>query len=304
MSLLVVGSMAIDNLRSPAGHRPEVIGGACTYASTAASFFTPVRAVSVIGADFPEAVLERLARLKVDCAGIERTEGETFRWTGSYGEDFGDATTHDTKLGVLATFDPKLPDRFRDSRFVFLANNDPLIQEKVIDQLEAPDLIALDTMNFWIEGKREALLSALARVGLLLVNDAEAKMLSGERNVVRAARSLQRLGPRIVVVKRGEFGALLFVEEDDPFFVPALPLDEVIDPTGAGDSFAGGLMGYLTQAGRSDARTLRQAMVAGSVIASFAVQGFGLDRLWETTPEALRARLGAFEALTRFEPLV
>ncbi|MDF1563537.1 MAG: PfkB family carbohydrate kinase [Deltaproteobacteria bacterium] len=303
MSLLVVGSMAIDNLKSPAGHRPEVIGGAATFSSTTAAFFHPVRVVSVIGADFPEEPLAELGKRGIDCSGVERTEGESFRWTGEYGEDFGDAKTIDTKLGVLATFDPVLPESFRDSRFVFLANNDPDIQGKIIDQLEDPELIALDTMNFWIEGKREALLKTIARVDLLLVNDTEARMLSGEKNIVKAAAAIQKLGPQIVIIKRGEFGAMLFVGDAKPFFVPAMPLTDVVDPTGAGDSFAGGLTGYLAGKGKVDAETLRQAMVAGSALASFAVQGFGLDRLWEASREELQERLEGFVELTRFEPL-
>lgn len=303
MSLLVVGSMAIDDLKTPAGHRPEVIGGAATYGSTTASFFSPVRVVSVVGADFPEAPFEELAKRGIDCSGVERTDGETFRWKGEYGADFGDATTLDTKLGVLATFDPVLPESFRDTRYVFLANNDPTIQGKIIDQLDAPALIALDTMNFWIEGKRDVLLETIARVNLLLVNDTEARMLSGERNIVKAAAKIQALGPSIVVIKRGEYGAMLFTSDAEPFFVPAMPLAQVVDPTGAGDSFAGGLTGFLAGKGQVDHATLRQAMVAGSALASFAVQGFGLDRLWATSEEAVHARLAAFVELTHFQPL-
>jgi len=303
MSLLVVGSMAIDDLETPAGHRPEVIGGAATFAATAASFFAEVQAVSVIGADFPEASLRTLRERGVNCDGIVREEGESFRWTGRYGENFGDAITLNTKLGVLADFNPILPESYKNADFVFLANNDPTIQAKVIDQLKSPKLIAGDTMNFWIEGKHDALMKVIEQLDLLLVNDTEARMLSKEGNIIRAARAIQAMGPKIVVVKRGEFGALLFQEDQAPFFVPAFALETVMDPTGAGDTFAGGLMGYLAGQGELTPDTLRQAMVAGTVLASFTVEGFGLDRVGEVSPSELEARLEALVELCRFRPL-
>ena len=264
MSLLVVGSVAFDTVETHAGRREDVLGGSATFFSTAASFFTPVRLVAVVGEDFPEQHVHELQARGVDTAGLQRQPGKTFRWEGRY-DDLNEATTLDTQLNVFEHFKPELPAGFESSDYVFLANIDPVLQGQVLDQIRAPRLVALDTMNFWIEdvipGKRAALEAVVSRVDLLFVNDKEAELLSGEENVVKAAQRIREMGPSTVVIKRGEFGALMF-SDDGIFAVPAMPLEQVIDPTGAGDSFAGGFMGFLAASGRVDPDGIRRAAVA------------------------------------------
>jgi sugar/nucleoside kinase (ribokinase family) len=298
--LLVVGTLALDDVRTPFGHVTEALGGSATYFAYAASFFTDVRLVAVVGHDFPKEHLDLLAERRVDLAGVQAADGPTFRWTGEYGYDLNEARTLDTRLGVLADFRPELPDRYRRSPFVFLANVDPEIQLDVLRKLERPRLAALDTMNFWIKGKREALREVLARVDVLLVNDAEARMLAEEPNLIRAARTILAWGPGVVVVKRGEYGALM-ATAGRFFFVPAYPLESVFDPTGAGDTFAGGFMGTLARAGRVDETTLRQAILYGSVVASFTVEDFSLDRLRRLTHAEIDARYRAFREMMQVE---
>jgi sugar/nucleoside kinase (ribokinase family) len=302
MALLVVGSVALDSLETPFGVRQDVLGGSATYFSTAASFFTPVRVVAVVGEDFPEAHVEFLRGRGVDLAGLERRPGRTFRWSGRYEFDLNQAHTLDTQLNVFADFRPELPEPFRDSSHVFLGNIDPELQLRVLDQVRAPRIVAADTMNFWIASKRAALLEVLRRVDLLFVNDAEARQLAGEHNIVKAARAILSIGPSAVVVKRGEYGALFFAGSD-VFASSAYPLAELFDPTGAGDSFAGGFMGYLARSGSLDDSAMRRAMVVGSVLASFAVERFSLDRLRDLGPEEIRGRYAEFRRLAHFDDL-
>jgi len=302
MSLLVVGSVALDSVETPFGLKEDVLGGSATYFSTSASFFTPAKVVAVVGEDFPQAHLDFLKGRGVDLEGVTREKGRTFRWKGRYGWQLNEAETLDTQLNVFQTFSPKIPESYRDSKFVFLGNIHPELQSQVVDQVKSPQLVAADTMNFWINGSRPALLKTLKRVNLLFVNDAEARQLSGEHNIVRAARAILGMGPQRVVIKRGEYGALLF-DQEHIFACPALPLADVFDPTGAGDTFAGGFMGTLAECGRIDAQALRRAMVMGSVMASFTVEKFSLERLREVNRKDIHARFADFKRLTHFEDL-
>lgn len=302
MSLLVVGSVALDTVETPFGQRREVLGGSATYFSTCASFFGPVRLVAVVGEDFPEEHLRYLAGRGIDLEGLTRTPGRTFRWTGRYEFDLNQAHTLDTQLNVFAEFRPVLPDRYRDSRYVFLGNIDPDLQRSVLDQVRSPRFVACDTMNFWIASKRESLLETLRRVDMLFVNDAEVRQLAGEHNVVKAARKILGFGPRAVVVKRGEYGALFF-SGGEVFAASAYPLASLFDPTGAGDSFAGGFMGYLARNGGDDHSAMRRAIVLGGVLASFAVEQFSLDRLRSLTMAEIRARYAEFRQLAHFDDL-
>jgi sugar/nucleoside kinase (ribokinase family) len=300
--LLVVGSVALDSVATPFGKVADALGGSATYFSCSASFFTRVRLVAAIGADFPETHVELLAARGVDVAGLQRTPGgRTFRWAGEYGYDLNEARTLDTQLNVLATFRPALPPGLRRVPYLFLANIDPELQADVLDQMaERPRLVALDTMNFWIDGKREALLRVLRRVDVITINDAEARQLAGEPNLVRAARAIAAMGPQVVVVKRGEYGALMLA--GDAFFVaPAYPLDSVFDPTGAGDTFAGGFMGYLASREVTDRASMRRAIVYGSVMASFTVEDFSLNRLIRLEPHEIDKRVAAYRDLMKVE---
>jgi sugar/nucleoside kinase (ribokinase family) len=304
MSVLVVGSVALDSLETPFGKRDDALGGAATYFSTAASLLTPVRLVGVIGEDFPEEHVEMLRTRRIDLGGLVRVPGgKTFRWKGRYGENLNEAQTLDTQLNVFADFSPDLPEHFRDTPFVFLANIHPSLQLRVLEQVRAPKLVAMDTMNFWITGERPRLLEILPRIDVLTVNDGEARLLAGEANVVKAAKAIQKMGVKNVVVKRGEYGALFFAADGHVFWAPAYPLESVFDPTGAGDTFAGGFMGTLAHAGEVTPVTLRQAMVMGCVMASFTVEEFSVDRLKRVTRDELRARFDLFRRLTAFEGL-
>lgn len=302
MSILVVGSMAFDTIRTPFGEAPEVLGGSANYFSVAASFFTDVRLVAVVGEDFPDQHLDFLRRRRVDIRGLERVPGKTFRWVGEYGHDFNEARTLDTQLNVFADFTPKIPEDYRDSEVVFLANIDPDLQRDVLRQVRRPALVAADTMNYWINGKPDSLKQTLAGVDMLIINDAETRQLAKDSNLVRAARTIQGWGPRILIIKRGEYGALL-CGEDGWFSAPALPLEGVQDPTGAGDCFAGGAVGYLARRMRFDTATLRQAMIMGSVMASFNVEAFSLDRLRTLTTAEIDERFQAFKRLVHFDDL-
>lgn len=304
MSVLVVGSVALDSLETPFGKRDDALGGAATYFSTAASLLTPVRLVGVIGEDFPEEHVEMLRSRRIDLGGLVRVPGgKTFRWKGRYGENLNEAQTLDTQLNVFADFSPNLPEHFRDTPFVFLANIHPSLQLRVLEQVRAPKLVAMDTMNFWITGERPRLLEILPRIDVLTVNDGEARLLAGEANVVKAAKAIQKMGVKNVIVKRGEYGALFFAADGHVFWAPAYPLESVFDPTGAGDTFAGGFMGTLAHAGEVTPVTLRQAMVMGCVMASFTVEEFSVDRLKRVTRDELRARFDLFRRLTAFEGL-
>ncbi|MGC3998387.1 MAG: PfkB family carbohydrate kinase [Anaeromyxobacter sp.] len=303
MSLLVVGSVALDSLETPFGRREDVLGGSASYFSTCASFFGPTRVVAVVGEDFPQAHVDFLGSRGIDLGGLVRQPGQTFRWKGRYEFDLNTAHTLDTQLNVFASFRPDLPAHYRDSEFVFLGNIDPDLQRAVLDQVKSPRFVGCDTMNFWITSKRESLLQTLKRVDMLFVNDAEARQLAGEHNVIKAARKILTFGPRAVVVKRGEYGALFF-SGDEVFAAAAMPLASVFDPTGAGDSFAGGFMGYLaSRGGRLDHGTMRRAIVLGGVLASFTVEQFSLDRLRTLTPGEIRARFADARRLAHFDDL-
>jgi len=299
--LVVVGSVALDSVKTPFGNVTEALGGSATYFSYAASFFTQVRVVGAVGSDFPKEHLELLSGRGVDVTASEVLPGQkTFRWTGEYGFDLNEARTLDVQLNAFAAFKPKLGPLHRKARFLFLANIDPVLQLGVLSQMERPALTALDTMNFWIEGKRADLLRVLERVDVLLINDAEARMLAGEPNLVKAARAITGMGPRTVVIKRGEYGSLL-LSDGQFFFAPAYPLETVFDPTGAGDTFAGGFMGYLAQNDATDLASLRRAMVRGATLASFTVEDFSLDRLKRLEPREIESRLIVFADMVRVE---
>jgi sugar/nucleoside kinase (ribokinase family) len=299
--LLVVGSVALDSVETPFGKAQEVLGGSATFFSYAASFLTGVRLVATVGQDFPEAHVKLLRDRGVDVRGLQVASGKTFRWTGAYGYDLNEAKTLDTQLNVFAEFRPELDDTQARTPYVFLANIDPELQLEVLRQMRTrPRLVALDTMNFWITGKRAELLRVLENVDIITINDAEARQLAGEPNLVKAARAIASMGPKTVVVKRGEYGALM-VSDGAFFVVPAYPLESVYDPTGAGDTFAGGFMGYLASQDNLDRVTMRRAMVYGSVMASFTVEDFSLRRLTRLTPEEIKQRYEAFHDLIRLE---
>ncbi len=305
MSILCVGSVALDSVRTPSGERQEALGGSATFFSTSASFFTHVDVVAVVGEDFPAEHLRFLESRGVGLSGLEKRPGRTFRWKGQYGWDLNEAQTLATELNVFERFAPRVPPELAAAEWVFLGNIDPDLQASVLDQVQKPKLVAADTMNFWISGKPEALRKALSRVDLLFINDSEARQLAGESNVVRAVKAIRKMGPRLVCVKRGEYGALLFLRDVDDgaefFAAPALPIEEVRDPTGAGDSFAGGFLGSLAAAGRVDAESLRRATVMGSVMASLAVEDFSLDRFRGLTGADIHARFGQFSRLMGLE---
>jgi sugar/nucleoside kinase (ribokinase family) len=299
--LLVVGSVALDTVETPFGKVKEVLGGSATYFSYSASFFTQVRLLATVGRDFPGEHVALLRDRGVDVAGLNTSEGRTFRWAGQYGYDLNEAKTLDTQLNVFASFKPVLDERLRRMPFLFLANIDPELQLDVLRQMaERPRVVALDTMNFWIQGKREALLRVLAEVDVVTINDGEARQLAGEPNLVKAARVIAGMGPKTVVVKRGEYGAVM-VSNGAFFVIPAFPLESVYDPTGAGDTFAGGFMGYLAAQAEVSAATLRRAMVYGSVMASFTVEDFSLNRLTRLKHEDVEDRVRAFHDLVRLE---
>jgi sugar/nucleoside kinase (ribokinase family) len=289
MSILVVGSVALDSVRTPFGEVEEVLGGSATYFSVAASFFGPVRVVAVVGEDFPAEHLDFLASRGVDVGGLRMVPGRTFRWRGFYDYDLNQAHTLDTQLNVFEDFDPEIPGEYRDSQFVFLANIDPVLQLKVLEQVPSPRLAVCDTMNFWIENRRRELEELITRVDCLLLNDSEARQLAGEPNLIAAGRKLQSMGPRRVIIKKGEHGVIM-LGENSYFSLPAYPLETVFDPTGAGDSFGGGFLGALAREPELSEEAIRRAVVYGSVVASFAVESFSCDRLRSLSVEEIRAR--------------
>jgi sugar/nucleoside kinase (ribokinase family) len=306
MAVLVVGSVAYDSVETPYGSVEDALGGSATYFSVSASFFTPVLLVACVGKDFRAEDRNLLETRNVDLDGLEYLDGETFRWKGNYTRDLNEATTLATHLNVFAGFRPKIPERFRSADFVFLGNIDPTLQREVLAQVRAPKLVACDTMNYWIEGSLESLIETLRHVDILVINDQETRLLAGEASLVKAARRIMDWGPRTVVVKRGEYGVVKFSRvghELQAFGIPAYPVEDVADPTGAGDTFAGGFMGYLAGTGRTDEATLRQAVVFGSVMASFNVEKFSLGRLRELTFTEVQLRFREFQELTRFEPV-
>jgi sugar/nucleoside kinase (ribokinase family) len=300
MSILVVGSVAYDTVETPFGRAEKVLGGSASFFSVAASFFAPVNLVAVVGDDFSEKAMSAFQGRPVDLEGLERTAGKTFHWQGKYSYDLNSRETVCTDLNVFEFFKPRIPDRYRRSEHVFLGNIDPVLQRQVLDQVERPRLVACDTMNFWISGKPEELKRTLAAVDILLINDAEARQLSGEWNIVKAARAIRALGPHTLVIKKGEHGVLMF-SEDGSFAAPAYPLEEVFDPTGAGDTFAGGFLGYLAGSPTLDEAALRRAVIMGSTLASFCVEAFSLDRLLTLSRPEIDARYRLFKRLTHFE---
>ncbi len=302
MSILVVGSVAFDTVQTPAGRAEEVLGGSASYFSVAASFFAPVHLVAVVGEDFTPDHASIFRERGVDTSGLARVAGRTFRWSGVYGDDINQRSTLSTELNVFQEFRPELPEWLKKTDFVFLANIDPDLQRSVLRQMKRPLLVACDTMNFWITGKREAVRKTLREVDVLIINDEEARQLSGAPNIVRAAKRILGWGPSSLVVKRGEYGAALYTSHSH-FAVPAYPLLDPVDPTGAGDSFAGGFVGHLAQTGRLDDGTIRQALVAGSVMASFCVEDFSLRRFGRLRPEEIRLRQKEFSRMTSFEEL-
>ncbi len=302
MSILVVGSVAYDTVETPLGRAERVLGGSASFFAVAASFFAPVNLVGVVGDDFGDAQLAAFRGRPIDLTGLERTAGKTFHWQGKYSQDLNSRDTICTDLNVFEFFEPKIPAAYRSSELVFLGNIDPVLQRRVLEQVERPRLVACDTMNFWIKGKPQELRETLAKVQVLLINDQEARELSGEWNLVRAARAIRAMGPRTLVVKKGEHGVLMFTDQGS-FSAPALPLEHVVDPTGAGDTFAGGFVGYLASTRDLSDAVLRQAVVMGSTLASFCVEAFSLDRLLTLTRPEIDARYQVFEQLTRFESL-
>jgi sugar/nucleoside kinase (ribokinase family) len=299
-AILCVGSVALDSVETPFGRADRVIGGSAVYFTAAASLFHEVKVVGVVGSDYPLAELDFLAERGADLSGIERRDGDSFFWAGRYHFDLNSRDTLETRLGVFAHFEPKIPPSFRDARFVFLGNIDPKLQHDVLDQVRAPEAVACDTMNYWIEGSRGPLVELLGRVRILVINDEEVRQLAGEANLLRAARWVQARGPELVVVKKGEHGAILF-GADWLFFVPGFPLESVFDPTGAGDAFAGGFMGYLARAGSLAPEDLRRAMVYGSAMGSFAVEAFSVRRLVELPLADIERRVAQFREITAFE---
>jgi len=278
MSLLVIGTLAYDSIETVHEKRRDVLGGSATYFATAASYFAPVSLVGVVGSDFKREHIDRLAGRGIDLSGLEIADGKTFRWSGRYEADWNTRTTLATHLNVFEHFDPKVPAGQRGARHVFLANAAPAIQAKALDQVDRPAFTMLDTMNLWIEIAKDELLHVMRRIDAIVLNDEEARMLTGERNLLRAAGAVLGLGPRYVILKKGEHGSFL-LSSNAHFSLPAYPVEDVADPTGAGDSFAGGFMGYLTEQGTSDPRAMRRAMLYGTVTASFCVEGFGIEAL-------------------------
>ncbi len=300
MSLLVVGSIALDSVETPFGITADALGGSAVFFAYAASLMHPVQMVGVVGDDYPLDVLRRLTKRGVDLRGVEQKPGESFRWKGKYSYDLQNRETLETRLGVFAQFNPRLPQAFRKARYLFLGNIDPELQLGVLEQARSVELVAADTMNYWIHSKRDVLLELLRHVDILMVNDAEARELSGDWNIYRAARWIIRTGPKMVVIKQGVYGAVL-VDESRVFYVPAFPLEEVFDPTGAGDAFAGGFMGHLARTGDQSPANLRRAMVYGATMGSFAVERFSVYRFDEIGPAEVTARARQFADLVQFE---
>jgi sugar/nucleoside kinase (ribokinase family) len=304
MSVLVVGSIALDTVKTPVEEHADQLGGSASYAALGASFFSPVKLVGVVGDDFPESEFEFWKSHEIDPSGVERAQGKTFRWSGEYAWDLNTRETRSVALNVFENFLPKLPENFRDTEFVLLANIAPSLQSHVLDQIRRPRFVVADTMDLWIETTRKDLDALLPRVDLLILNDSEARQMTGETSLIRAGRSIRRAGPKYVAVKKGEHGALLF-GPDEFFSCGAYPLEDIHDPTGAGDTFAGGVAGYL--AGKSDAevdfRQLRQALIYGSVLASFNVEEFSMNRMRRLTNEEITERYQMFKLMSQFEVL-
>ena len=302
LGLLAVGSVALDSVKTPFGEVSEVLGGSATYFATAASYFTKVGVVAVVGEDFPKEHMAFLKGHPIDLEGLMITKGRTFRWRGEYGYQLNEARTLETQLNVFQQFNPQLPSNYKTAQVVFLANIDPELQLEVLLQTRSPELVALDTMNFWIGGKRAALLKVLGKVHIVIINDGEARQLVQEVNLVKVAREILKFGPKVLIIKRGEYGALLFTREAI-FSAPAYPLETVFDPTGAGDSFAGGFMGHLARTKDFSMDNLRQAVILGSVMASYCVEAFSLERFRTLRLDEIMERYRGFKRLTHFDEM-
>ncbi|MBA3467434.1 MAG: sugar kinase [Gemmatimonadaceae bacterium] len=300
MSVLVVGSVALDSVETPFGKADDVLGGSATFFAASASHLTKVSVVGVVGSDYPTEKLEPLKKRGVDFSGLEHAEGESFRWRGRYRHDLNSAETLETRLGVFSHFSPKIPEKLRSCPYVFLANIDPRLQLDVLRQVKKPKLVACDTMNFWIQSRRPDIIELLGHVDLMTLNDAEARQLTEKANVVQAAQWIMARGPRHVIIKKGEHGAFMFTEKTI-FFAPAFPLESVFDPTGAGDSFAGGFIGYLAATGDLSEANMRRAVVMGSVMGSFAVEKFSIERLMTLTRAEIDQRVKEMRKLVTFE---
>ncbi|HME89668.1 MAG TPA: PfkB family carbohydrate kinase [Chthoniobacterales bacterium] len=302
MSLLVVGSIALDTVKTPIEEHGDLLGGSASYAALAASYFSPVQLVGVVGSDFPQSEFDFWRSRKIDSEGVQRVEGKTFRWSGEYSWDLNTRETRSTELNVFENFEPRLPQSYRETDFVLLANIAPALQSHVLKQMEKPRFVVADTMNLWIESTRGDLDALLQHVDLLILNDSEAREMTKETSLIKAGRSIRKSGPRHVAIKKGEHGALLF-GENEFFSCGAYPLEDIHDPTGAGDTFAGGMAGYLAGAvgGKITFTDLRKAMIYGSVLASFCVEAFSLDRLRNLTMEQISERYEAFKLMSQFE---
>lgn len=300
MSVLIVGSVGIDTITTPVGTEKDVLGGSAVYSSISCGCFVPVKMVGVAGDDFPDLYKKLLKRRNIDLEGLEIKEGkETFRWEGFYGKDFGDAKTISTELNVLSEFDPTIPESYKDSKYIFLANADPVIQEKVLSQVANPEFVMCDTMNFWIENKKEDLKRLLKKIDFFVLNGSEATLLTGEKNIVKAAEVIKEMGPKHIIIKKGEHGAIFF-SENDIFAAPALLLESIVDPTGAGDTFAGGVVGYLAKTGQINNKNLRNAVISGIIMATFAVEDFSLKRLATVKDSDIEERFEKFRKLVEF----
>ncbi len=305
MSILVVGSVGLDSVQTPFDKVEDALGGSATFFSAAASLYDTVNLVAVVGMDFPEPHIDFFRSRNVDLSGLQKVEGQTFRWKGRYDYDLNAAQTLDTQLNVFATFHPSLPEHYRDAEFVFLANIDPELQSEVARQVRAPKLIAIDTMNYWIDYKKEALTKAMSLANIVLINEAEAREYGNTFSLIRAARKILALGPRAVIIKKGEYGAAMFCDGQDflsqHFFAPAYPLEKIADPTGAGDTFAGGLVGYLAKHQDISLEAIKRAIIHGCVVASFTVEAFSVDRLRSLTLSDIAQRYRDMQHFTHFE---
>ncbi len=302
--IVVVGSVGLDDVETKLGKRTRTLGGACTYFSAAASLYDQVAMVAVVGKDFPSEHIDYLSSKGVDLRGLQIADGKTFFWAGRYSENMDEALTLDTQLNVFANFQPNVPDDLRNAEYLFLANIDPSLQIHVLEQMKNPRVTALDSMNFWITSTRENLTRAMSMVDIVFLNETETRLYSGIDNLCAGARAILTLGPRAVVIKRGQYGSMLLTaaEPDLPFFVPAYPTEKVVDPTGAGDTFAAGFMGYIAQTGDLSIKSLRQAVVHGTVVASFTVEDFSIDRLRQLSSEEVDERYDTMRLLTHFDP--
>ena len=301
MSLLVTGSIGIDTVETPAGRREDVVGGSAIYFSYAASFFTPVRLIGVVGEDCPQEMFDLFEGREVDTSGLEvRAGSKTFRWHGSYLKDLNEAETVEVDLNVLAERAPKIPPEFVDSKYVFLANTHPALQQEMLGRLKSPRLIVADTMNLWIQTQRDELSKLLSKIHGLVLNDGEARLLTEEKNLITAARQVLKMGPRFVVIKKGEHGCVMVSDQKDRFTLPAFPTSKVVDPTGAGDSFAGGMMGYLATQGTFSPATIKRALAFGTVVASFTIADFSLGGLQAANRQHIDERFEAFKSAALF----